>query len=205
MPEVSIAVPIVLSGKAASGNVFLERAVTRTVSKTGARIVCKQALAAGDVVALLLPEQDRSCGARVVEAGRQPQEFVLEMDSESQPFWSMLYTAAKCVAPTAPAKPAEGTGDRFSDLIREAVEVALDLRLEHVMGDLEKRPASHTEDAAQTAAFENRMAEAMERMWQELGRRFTAAGVTYEKRMNELAEERLAEFEARLAEAIKRK
>jgi hypothetical protein len=189
MGEVSISVPLVLSGKAATGNVFLERVTTRTISRTGARIACKQALAVGDVVAFLLPDQDRSCGARVIEAGSQPQEFLLEVHAETLPFWSMLYTAAQCLAPAASTKPA---GDRFTELIRETVEEVLKGR-------------SGSAETPDTAQFEARVAEAMERMWQELGRRFTAAGVTYEKHMNELAETRLAEFEARLTEAIKKR
>ncbi len=213
MADVSISVPLVVSGKSAAGDVFLERTATQSVNRAGARFLSRQPLAPGDALRLLLPEHDRSLAVHVTSAGPRrgdQQEFTLAVDADGAPFWSMLHVAAQCVAPSKPAAapdPAEvQTPDRVAELVREAVEEALDRRMDHVMDDLEKRYPAQAPAAAsaadQVAGLEARMTETMERMWQELGRRFTTAGVTYEKRMDEIAQGKSAEFEARLGERL---
>jgi len=214
MPDVSISVPLVVGGQGVAGDVFLERTATESVSRTGARMLSRQSLAPGDTLRLLLPEQDRALSAHVTSAGPRrgdQQEFGLEIDSDGAPFWSMLYLAAQCMAPSKPAQvhePAEPhSSDRSNELIRETVEEVLDRRLDHVLEDLEKRYPAAPAGAASTAdqqvaALEARMTETMERMWQELGRRFTTAGVTFEKRMDEVAQGKGAEFEARMGERM---
>lgn len=212
MGDVSISVPLVVGGKSVAGDVFLERTATQSLSRSGALFLSRQPLAPGDSLRVLLPEQDRALSAHVTSAGPRrgdQQEFTLEMDSDSAPFWTMLHSAAQCVAPAkaTPAIAETPTGDRFNDLIRETVEETLDRRLDHVLDDLEKRypvlPAGATSSAdEQVAALEARMTETMERMWQELGRRFTTAGITYEKRMDQVAEGKTAEFESRLGERL---
>lgn len=217
MGDVSISVPLVVGGKSVAGEVFLERTATQSVSRSGALFLSRQSLAPGDSLRVLLPEQDRTLSARVTSAGPRrgdQQEFTLEMDADSAPFWSMLHVAAKCVAPAkttasapAPEAPEPHAADRFNELIRETVEETLDRRLDHVLDDLEKRypplPAGAAPSAdEQVTALEARMTETMERMWQELGRRFTTAGITYEKRMDQVAEGKTAEFESRLGERL---
>ena len=214
MHELSISVPLVLGGTSVSGEVFLERTATQAISRAGARILSRQPLAPGDGVKLLLPEQDQQLAARVTAAGPrkgEQQEFLLGLEPVALPFWSLLYLAAQCVAPASPAKPAaeateSAATDRLSEMIRETAEEALDRRLDHVLDDLEKRyppaavPTPDTE--ARLSAFETRLGETMERMWQELGRRFNTAGVAYEKHMDEVAQARAAEFETRLTASL---
>lgn len=214
MGDVSISVPLVVGGKGVAGDVFLERTATLSVSRAGARFLSRQSLAPGDVMRLLLPEQDRPFSAHVTAAGPRrgdQQEFMLAVDADGAALWSMLYVAAQCVGSTkhtAAPEPAEHpTSDRVAELVRETVEEALDRRLDHVLDDLEKRYPAPTAGAAtagdqQVTALEARMTETMERMWQELGRRFTTAGVTFEKRMDEVAGGKSGEFEARLSERL---
>src|SRR5713226_4114510 len=129
MSELSISVPLILGGKSISGEVFLERAVTEAISRSGARILCKQSLAPGDVVKFLLPDQEHQCAARVINAGPRKDvhlQFLLEMDAETLPFWSLLYLAAQCVAPSsasalalqAPAKKVQAA-ENGADEIQE--------------------------------------------------------------------------------------
>ena len=212
MPDVSISVPLVVGGKSVAGDVFLERSATQSVSRSGARFLSRHPLAPGDSLRLLLPEQDRPLSAHVTSAGPRrgdQQEFTLAVDADGAPFWSMLHVAAQCVGkPAVAPEPAEPqTSDRIAELVREAVDEALDRRLDHVLDDLEKRYPAPPAGAASTAdqqviAMEARMTETMERMWQELGRRFTTAGVTFEKRMDEVAQSKAAEFETRVAERL---
>jgi len=214
MGEVSISVPLVVGGKSVAGDVFLERTATLSISRSGGRFLSRQPLAPGDTLRVLLPEQERPLAAHVTFAGPRHghrQEFTIEMDSDSAALWNIIYGVAESVAPSKAStpEPAEAHADRSAELIRETVEEALDRRLDHVMNDLEKRYPALAAAAApapdqQVNALEARMTETMERMWQELGRRFTTAGVTFEKRMDEVAESKAAGFEALLAAALKK-
>jgi hypothetical protein len=211
MPDVSISVPLVVGGKSVAGDVFLERTATQSVSRSGARFLSRQSLAPGDSLRLLLPEQDRCLAGHVTSAGPRrgdQQEFTMAVDADGAQFWSMLHVAALCVGkPVAPEPVEAQTSERMAEMVRETVDEALDRRLDHVLDDFEKRYATPAAGPTSTAdqqvtALEVRMTETMERMWQELGRRFTTAGVTYEKRMDEVVQSKAAEFEARLAERL---
>lgn len=69
-------------------------------------------------------------------------------------------------------------------------------------GETQKRLSEISD--ARLADFDSRLTAAAERVWQDLGRRFTNAGLTYEKHISEVRAAREAEFEARLREILEK-